>query len=235
MSSKNDVVYQVVARPSGRKGKLALLALFLFFSVFALGLIAGQWNANVAILKSIELTSTNSALESEKASLQSRLEESDLLVEINETAIAQLRSRLDKVLLEKSDLEYALTFYKNLIEDSAGKGPVEMFEFKAFATEAEDVYEFSILLGQDVQVAKTISGEVELSIIGARADRDPIEFTTENSIMGFPLTYKFKYFQDLAGKIRLPIDFQPKRAAIVVRSTGGRSLVERELDWRLDS
>ena len=235
MSSKNDVVYQVVARPSGRKGKLALLALLSVFSVFALGLIAGQWNANVVILKSIELTSINSALESEKASLQSRLEGSDLLIEVNETAIAQLRNRLDEVLLEKSDLEYALTFYRNLIKDSAGKGPVEMFEFKAFATEAEDVYEFSILLGQDVQAAKTIAGEVELSIIGASADRDPIEFTTENSIMGFPLTYKFKYFQDLAGKIRLPIDFQPKRAAIVVRSTGGRSLVERELDWRLDS
>ena len=235
MSSKNDVVYQVVARPSGRKGKLALLALLSVFSVFALGLIAGQWNANVVILKSIELTSINSALESEKASLLRRLEESDLLVEVNETAIAQLRNRLDEVLLEKSDLEYALTFYRNLIKDSAGRGPVEMFEFKAFATEAEDVYEFSILLGQDVQAAKTISGEVELSIIGASADRDPIEFTTENSIMGFPLTYKFKYFQDLAGKIRLPIDFQPKRAAIVVRSTGGRSLVERELDWRLDS
>ena len=235
MSFKNDVVYQVVARPSGRKGKLALLALLSVFSVFALGLIAGQWNANVVILKSIELTSINSALESEKALLQSRLEEAGLLVEVNETAIAQLRNRLDEVLLEKSDLEYALTFYKNLIEDSAGKGSVEMFEFKAFATEAEDVYEFSILLGQDVQAAKTISGEVELSIIGASADRDPIEFTPENSIMGFPLTYKFKYFQDLAGKIRLPIDFQPKRAAIVVRSTGGRSLVERELDWRLDS
>ena len=235
MSSKNDVVYQVVARPSGRKGKLALLVLLSVFSVFALGLIAGQWNANVVILKSIELTSINSALESEKASLQSRLEGSDLLIEVNETAIAQLRNRLDEVLLEKSDLEYALTFYRNLIRDSAGKGPVEMFEFKAFATEAEDVYEFSILLGQDVQAATTISGEVELSIIGASADRDPIEFTTENSIMGFPLTYKFKYFQDLAGKIRLPIDFQPKRAAIVVRSTGGRSLVERELDWRLDS
>jgi hypothetical protein len=235
MSSKNDVVYQVVARPSGRRGKLALLALVSVFSVFALGLVVGQWNANVVILKSIELTSINSALESEKASLQSRLEGSDLLVEVNETAIAQLRNRLDEVLLEKCDLEYALTFYKNLIQDSAGKGPVEMFEFKAFATEAEDVYEFSILLGQDVQAAKTISGEVELSIIGASADRDPIEFTTENSIMGFPLTYKFKYFQDLAGKIRLPIDFQPKRAAIVVRSTAGRSLVERELDWRLDS
>ena len=235
MSSKNDVVYQVVARPSGRRGKLALLALLSVFSVFALGLIAGQWNANVVILKSIELASINTDLESEKESLQSRLEESDLLLEVNETAIAQLRDRLDAVLLEKSDLEYALTFYKNLIEDSAGKGPVEMFEFKAFATEAEDVYEFSILLGQDVQAAKTISGEVELSIIGSSGDTDPIEFTTENSVMGFPLTYKFKYFQDLAGKIRLPVDFQPERAAIVVQSAGGRSLVERELDWRLDS
>ena len=235
MSSKNDVVYQVVARPSGRKGKLVLLALLSVFSVFALGLIAGQWNANVVILKSIELTTINSALESEKASLQSRLEESDLLLEVNETAIAQLRNKLDGVLLEKSDLEYALTFYKNLIEDSSGKGPVEMFEFKAFATEAENVYEFSILLGQDVQAAKTISGEVELSIIGSSGDRDPIEFTTENSVMGFPLTYKFKYFQDLAGKIRLPVGFQPERAAIVVRSSRGRPLVERELDWRLDS
>ena len=235
MSPKNDVVYQVVAKPSGRKGRLALLALVSVFSVFALGLIAGQWNANVAILKSIELKSINSALESEKASLLRRLEESDLLLEVNETAIAQLRNRLDGVLLEKSDLEYALTFYKKLIEESAGKGPVEMFEFRAFATEAEGVYEFSILLGQDVQAAKTISGEVELSIIGSSGDRDPIEFTTENSVMGFPLTYKFKYFQDLAGKIRLPVDFQPERAAIVVRSAKGRPLAERELDWRLDS
>ena len=235
MPSKNDVVYQVVARPSGRKGKLALLALFSVSSVFALGLIVGQWNANAVILKSIELTSINTDLESEKESLQSRLEESDLLLEVNETAIYQLRNRLDEVLLEKSDLEYALSFYKNLIEDSAGKGPVEMFEFKAFATEAEDVYEFSILLGQDVQAAKTISGKVELSIIGSSGDRGPIEFTTENSVVGFPLTYKFKYFQDLAGKIRLPVDFQPERASIVVRSAGGRSLVKRELDWRLDS
>ena len=235
MPLKNDVVYQVVARRSGRTGKRLLLVLFSVFSIFALGLIAGQWNANVVILKSIDLASINSALETEKASLQRRLEESDLLAEVNETAIAQLRNRLDEVLLEKSDLEYALTFYENLIEGSAGKGPLETFEFKAFATEAEDVYEFSILLGQDVQAAKTISGEVELSIIGSNADRAPIEFTTENSIMGFPLTYKFKYFQDLAGKIRLPIDFQPERAAIVVRSAGGRSLVERELDWRLDS
>ena len=37
------------------------------------------------------------------------------------------------------------------------------------------------------------------------------------------------------GKIRLPIDFQPKRAAIVVRSANGRALVERELDWILES
>ena len=235
MSSKNDVVYQVVARPTGRAGKLVILGLLSVFSVFVLGLIVGQWNANAVILKSIELTRINSALESERTSLQRRLEASDLLVEVNETAIARLRNRLDEVLLEKSDLEYALSFYKNLIEDSAGKGPVEMFEFKAFATEAEDVYEFSILLGQDVQVAKTISGQVELSIIGSSEDRDPIEFTTENAVMGFPLTYRFKYFQDLAGKIRLPVDFQPERAAIVVRSAGGRSLVERELDWRLDS
>ncbi len=235
MPPKKDVVYQVVARPSGRTGKLALLVSFSVFSVFALGLIAGQWNANFVILRSIELTSINSTLESEKASLQRRLEESDLLVAVNETALTQLRNRLNEVLLEKSDLEYALTFYENLIEDSAGKGPLEMFEFKAFATEIENVFEFSILLGQDVQAAKTISGEVELSIIGTSADKAPIEFTTENSVMGFPLTYKFKYFQDLAGKIKLPTDFQPKKAAIVVRSAGGRSLVERELDWRLDS
>ena len=235
MSIKNDVVYQVVARPTGRTGKLVILVLLSVFSVFALGLIVGQWNANAVILKSIELTSINSALESERALLQRNLEESDLLVEVNETATAQLRNRLDEVLLEKSDLEYALTFYENLIKSSAEKGSLEMFEFKAFATEAEGVYEFSILLGQDVRAAKTISGNVELSIIGMSADRDPVQFTTETSIMGFPLIYKFKYFQDLAGKIRLPVDFQPKRAAIVVRSAGGRSLVERELDWRLDS
>ncbi len=235
MSAKNDIVYQVIARRSGSRGKIAVVFLLSVFSVFTLGLIVGQWNANAVILKSIELTSANSALESERASLRLRLEESDLLVEVNETALAQLRNRLDEVLREKSDLEYALTFYENLIEDSAGKGSLEMFEFKAFATEAENVYEFSILLGQDVQDAKTVSGKVELSIIGTSADQGPIEFTTENSIMGFPLTYKFKYFQDLAGKIRLPIDFQPKRAAIVVRSAAGQPLVERELDWRLDS
>ena len=124
--------------------------------------------------------------------------------------------------MEKSDLEYALTFYESLVEGSAGKGPLEMFEFKAFATEAKDVYEFSILLGQDVQAAKTISGEVELSIIGSSADRDAIEFTTENSIMGFPLTYKFKYFQDLVGKIRLPV-ISIRKAAIVVRLGRSRS------------
>ena len=235
MPSKNHVVYEVVARRVGRKPKLIAFISSCVFSIFILGLIVGQWNANSVILKSIELNRANSALETERVSLQRRLEESELLVEVNKTAIAQIRSRLDEVILEKSDLEYALTFYENLIKSSAGKSSLEMFEFKAFATEAKDVYEFSILLGQDVQAAKTVSGEVELSIIGNSDAQDPVTFTTENSIMGFPLTYEFKYFQDLAGKIRLPADFQPKRAAIIVRSSGGRPLVERELDWSIDS
>ncbi len=37
MSSKNDVLYQVVARPPGRNGRLALLALLTVFFRLRIG------------------------------------------------------------------------------------------------------------------------------------------------------------------------------------------------------
>lgn len=228
-------MYRVVAQPAGRARRVAALILFSLVTAFGLGLIVGQWNANAVLVKSIELNNVNSVLESEITSLQRSLDKADLSVEVNETAIVQLRDRLDKVLREKVDLEYALAFYENLIVSASENASLEMFEFKAFATNEEDVYEFSILLGQDVRDAKTVSGEVDFSIIGADGRTDRIEFTPDNSLMGFPLTYRFKYFQDLAGKIRLPADFNPKRAAVILRPAGGGSSVEAELDWRLDS
>ena len=235
MVVKNRVEYQVVARPVGRMGKLMAFASISLALVFTLGIIVGQWHANSVILKSIDLSSANKALIIEKEKMQSTLDKFDLLAEMNEVAISQLKGRLNAALQEKNEIEYALSFYENLVVTASATNSLEMFEFKAHATEAKDVYEFSILLGQDVRGAKTVSGKVDLLIFGAEDDDAVVEFTMDNSVMGFPLKYSFKYFQDLGGKIRLPSDFDPKRAAILVTSSGGRPLLETELDWILDS
>ena len=96
MPDRKDVVYRVVARQKGRTGKLVATIFLSVLSTFALGLIVGQWNAKAVILKSIELTRVNSALESERDALQSRLDRSDLLVEVKDKAVAKLRSTLDQ-------------------------------------------------------------------------------------------------------------------------------------------
>ena len=106
-------------------------------------------------------------------------------------------------------------------------------DFGLVATGTAQVFQFSILVTQIAENRKYVAGEVKLKVVGVmQGQRQELVFDAENSVFGFPLKLRFKYFQDLVGQIRLPSDFVPERVSVSVQQNGKKS-VGADFEWSL--
>ena len=54
--------------------------------------------------------------------------------------------------------------------------------------------------------------------------RETVTFSQDNAVVGFPLKFRFRYFQDLVGQLKLPSDFVPERVSVDVQQNGKKSV-----------
>ena len=140
---------------------------------------------------------------------------------------------MTELLSEKVELEDAVSFYRDLMEAGEKAEGLRVADFGLVATGTAQVFQFSILVTQIAENRKYVAGEVELKVVGVmQGQRQELVFDAENSVFGFPLKLRFKYFQDLVGQIRLPADFVPERVSVSVQQNGKKS-VGADFEWSL--
>jgi hypothetical protein len=44
--------------------------------------------------------------------------------------------------------------------------------------------------------------------------------------------FRFRFFQNVAGQLQLPEDFEPEKVQVILQSTGRKAMrIEQEFDW----
>ncbi|MDX1599198.1 MAG: DUF6776 family protein, partial [Marinobacter sp.] len=79
-----------------------------------------------------------------------------------------------------------------------------------------------------------ISGVVAVNVIGTRNDEKEVIALRDLSedIDDLGVQFRFRYFQDIEGLLKLPSDFEPVEVQVVARSEGKKSAqAERTFDW----
>ena len=100
-------------------------------------------------------------------------------------------------------------------------------------TQSPRVYRIIFTLTQNLRWAAVISGRIELGIDGIR--NGVAQHLTQKQLLAEsaePLSFQFKYFQQLERLITLPEDFEANRLTIRLQSGSLRTPVEQSTQWQ---
>ena len=90
---------------------------------------------------------------------------------------------------------------------------------------------FSVLITQVAENRKYVGGDVTIKVIGLMGEqRETITFSQDNAVVGYPLKFRFRYFQDLIGQLKLPDGFRPERVSIDVRQRN-KPPISADFEW----
>ena len=176
------------------------------------------------------LQSINSASGQRIAALNRDLIDARLAYDVDSQALNALRIDLQASRTEMARLSEEVTFYRSLMAPNAvAKGlQIAKFDTQPLASGASS---YHLLLTQIASRRTWLSGKVRVEIGGRTATGERVLPLTEfASLDEYPLRFRFRYFQDLRGELRMPDGFTPSQVEVTVERAGQKPL-SRTFPW----
>jgi hypothetical protein len=153
---------------------------------------------------------------------------------IDQQALTQARRTIAALETKISELESDLSFYKNIMAPSETSKGLQVDRFNLQATRADRVFGFKLVLTQIGGNKNYISGLVAINVIGIRnGERELVALRDlSEDIDDLGVKFRFRYFQDVKGRMKLPPDFEPVEIQVVAQAQGPKSTqAERTFEW----
>lgn len=153
--------------------------------------------------------------------------------EIDATANKQVGEKLYELNDEMLELKEELVFYRSLLSPAELEPGVQILGIQMIKDGSSNAYNYKIVLTQRHNGNQLATGNVNVQVSGLQSGRstqlDLAEVAAANdSVMSF----RFKNFQSLEGKLVLPDNFEPKDVLVNVNpTTRGIKQIERSYEW----
>jgi len=226
----------VVYRPWQRPVLIAAVGL-LALVCLAGGYWAGQLSASTAEVSGNLLAEDLDRMRRALMESEDALVDAELSANVNRAAADTLRRDMQKQHREVLRLQEEVVFYKSLMAPGALPKGLQVTELELTRAGDDGVFTYELLLTQVALRRNYISGEVRFDVIGHRqgddsatADDVVLSLTELAPETSYPLKFKFRYFQDLKGRIVLPDDFVPARV-LVTANQSGKDPVQASFPW----
>lgn len=153
---------------------------------------------------------------------------------IDEQALNQARKTIVDLETRIGSLQSDLTFYKNIMAPSETSKGLQVDSFALVPARNRDSYDFKLVLTQVGNNKSYISGVVAVNIIGMRDEEKEVIALRDLSedIADLGVKFRFRYFQDVEGSLKLPEEFEPLEIQVVAQAEGRKSSqAERTFNW----
>lgn len=153
---------------------------------------------------------------------------------IDEQALNQARRAIMNLETRIAELESDLTFYRNIMAPSETNEGLQVDKMTLRPTRGEGRYDFKLVLTQVGNNKSYISGLVAVNVVGMRNDEKEVIALRDLSedIEDLGVRFRFRYFQDVEGELRVPEGFEPQEIQVVAQAEGAKSTkAERTFDW----
>jgi len=155
--------------------------------------------------------------------------------QIDDEAIGRLRDALAEREERIAEIEEELAFYRNLVSPSEMQPGIRIRRLSLAVVPGETrSYRYELVLTQLNSDDTYVEGRVDFGIEGSRPDgRHTLKLDEVATGDGdVDSEFRFRYFQTLRGRIRLPASFDPIRIRLRVEPSGGRvDPVEEDYPW----
>lgn len=205
------------------------------WSLYRLGLEQGGHNARAARATEAHLRVKVSELRERIGALSERNTMLERSRRIDQQALERMREALAERGRRIAKLEEELAFYRNVVSPSQMEPGLHVRRLAVNrVSDGGREYRYELVLTQLNSDDRHIVGGVDFSLHGARAGEEVTlaykELAVGDSVD--PPTFRFKYFQTLRGRFRLPEEFEPARLQLRVEPDGSRiDPVEKDYPW----
>ena len=193
------------------------------------GFWAGVSAAQTQIQQNGSLRDEVTKLSNQNSILQSRLTDSELIIDTqNHTSIA-LRDELTQLHTVNAGLETELGFFRKIMVPGETDQGIHV-ERLIVSASTTSTYVIEATLIQVAERPSIVSGSVRLEIQGTQ-NGEPVRLMTAD-LGGTPtnLEFRFRYFQALEQTVELPTQFTPSSIKVAVIGKKGTP-IEAEFVW----
>lgn len=154
--------------------------------------------------------------------------------EMAEQAQTQVRQQIKSLRDQVAELEEAVSFYKNVMAPGSRDEGLHIEKFDLAETDEPGLYRYKLVLTQVGDNRAYLSGQVQLKLAATRGEEAVAVGHSDLLAEGSETSFRFRYFQELGGRLRLPEGVAPGRLTVEAVATGRRrDRAEKEFNWRL--
>ena len=202
--------------------------------VYDLGKLHGVTELESLRTKNAILTKRNDRLVEEMAGLREQVAILERSSQIDRQAAADVKSDLGQLEEELQAAREEVEFYRGIVSPGDVKPGLRIHRFILEQGATTGEYHYDLVLTQLKRNDKFVSGTVDWRISGSMPDYQTeigLERVTEPAVK--ELKFRFRYFQDLAGTIKLPEGFTPEKVVLTIKPSGkGKTEpVVQNFDW----
>lgn len=224
-------------RPGYRLRRTAILLVFTVVAAiagYATGLAQGGFRFSSAEESNQVLEDEVEALREDYRKARQQLINLERGRVIDEQALNQARKTIVELETRIVSLQSDLTFYKNIMAPSETSKGLQVDSFTLVPARNRDSYDFKLVLTQVGNNKSYISGVVAVNVIGLRDEEKEVIALRDLSedIADLGVKFRFRYFQDVEGSLKLPEEFEPLEIQVVAQAEGRKSSqAERTFNW----
>lgn len=203
------------------------------WELFDYGRSRAGFDSEAAAQKRHELQNDIDSLRDNNESLSQQLANLERGREIDQQAYAEVKSSLESMQNEISELKEEVAFYRGIAAPQQAAQGVRIQHLQIGGNGGARGYSYKLVLVQTVKDAQITRGLVTLKVQGL-LDQAQKEYSFGASAgEGAKGKFQFKYFGQTEGDIVLPVNFVPTRVVVhVTVESPKRSEVEQVFAWR---
>jgi hypothetical protein len=230
--------YRLVAESRWQRPLLRLALVAVLLAAVALGYWLGLRTAAIDRDYLHALERIKDSQESAIAELNRELVDARLGQSVGEQAAQALRGAVSELRSEVAGLQEEVTFYKSLMAPSSLTKGLQIADLQLFGAEDGTDFAYQLLLTQAQVRRDWVQGSVALSVRGVAPEAGPeterlLSFADLDADGTYPLKFRFRYFQQLTGQVRLPTGFRPLEVLVTATPSGrGGEVLERTFPWQ---
>lgn len=172
-------------------------------------------------------------LEEERNELRRELAMVKQAAEVDKEALLAIRDQIKSIQDERLKMEEELAFLRGIVSTTSKKQVLRVQNFKLDPGLEERQYVYKFSVSQVINSGMVVKGRIEMTIQGlqdGQAKTLRLEQLSKEKINGHKM--RFRYFQNIEGKLYLPEGFQPASITIDVKPSGGKlAPVSESYNW----
>lgn len=172
-------------------------------------------------------------LKQERNDLKRELAMVKQAAEVDREALVAIRDQIKAMQSERLKMEEELAFLRGIVSTSSKKQVLRIQNFKLEPGLEAHQYVYKYTVSQVINSGSVVKGKIEMSITGLRGGEITLlnlEQLSEETLSSHKM--RFRYFQNIEGKLRIPTDFEPAKIKIEVKPSGKKlAPVDETFEW----